>query len=547
MQVTVVDKSHLDTARSVPLQLDVGHVVPTPRGSPPRVTHSSADRELLIQRILETVRARRTIIPQHSQEREFMIRDTFPVGSITEVKASVPVLHPVGGVIPLLAGPWKRGPCFFCRQQGHVVNRCSRMDVSFPFLLPRWSAFQLWGALLLLKKNEVNVRFQIAAARWWQETRQWCQPRRWRWVEVKWFLFRCSVGVSQRQESPVGVLDVRGNSAIRPLSAAALEFSPTLGPQTGVTAGLVNVSSRAGIVAPAVVANFPVLAGVRFSAVAKVHASASEVDEDTLVVQASEQRSERHIDARKVAGVVNAPMAGASVSEPLEHSVLEKDLDGRPMEGVLLLEPIEHLVLDVSLDGGPIEGESDLEPLEPSALEEDKTGRPMEGDFGLEPLEHSVLDVNLDSRLRQDKLDSGPLGHSVPDHTSCGGAVLFDKLTLSDPLKHSGLITSDDVVPKSVPLEPLEHSVPEVPQSRGDGLVSEMDTPVQMRSVCLPRIASDTQRVDVPVWAECAGLSPELHCWRLQVGNLSMDTDGRLWKRRAPPSDGSMIHSLRDI
>ena len=32
----------------------------------------------------------------------------------------------------------------------------------------------------------------------------------------------------------------------------------------------------------------------------------------------------------------------------------------------------------------------------------------------------------------------------------------------------------------------------------------------------------------VPVWAECAGLSPELRCWRWQVGNLSMDTDGRL-------------------
>ena len=31
----------------------------------------------------------------------------------------------------------------------------------------------------------------------------------------------------------------------------------------------------------------------------------------------------------------------------------------------------------------------------------------------------------------------------------------------------------------------------------------------------------------LPAWADCAGLSPELHCWRLQVGNLSIDTDGR--------------------
>ena len=36
-----------------------------------------------------------------------------------------------------------------------------------------------------------------------------------------------------------------------------------------------------------------------------------------------------------------------------------------------------------------------------------------------------------------------------------------------------------------------------------------------------------------PVWVECAGLSPELRCWRLQMGNLSIDTDGRLWRRQA--------------
>ena len=140
-QVTVLDKSHSATDKSAPLQQDVGHVIRPTRGPPPRVTHSLADRELLIQSILEAVRVRRTIIPQRSQDREleFMLRDTLPVGSITEEKTSVLVLHPVGGVIPLSDGPWKRGPCFSCGQQGHGVNRCLRMDVSFPFLLPRWS------------------------------------------------------------------------------------------------------------------------------------------------------------------------------------------------------------------------------------------------------------------------------------------------------------------------------------------------------------------------------------------------------------------------
>ena len=116
---------------------------------------------------------------------------------------------------------------------------------------------------------------------------------------------------------------MRENPAVRPLSAEAVEFSPTLGPRTGVKTGLVDMSSRAGIVAPAVVANLPVPAGVMFSAVAEVHASAVELDKDTLVVQASEQRNEGHTDPRKVPGVVNEPMAGASVSGPLEHSVLK--------------------------------------------------------------------------------------------------------------------------------------------------------------------------------------------------------------------------------
>ena len=88
-----------------------------------------------------------------------------------------------------------------------------------------------------------------------------------------------------------------------------------------------------------------------------------------------------------------------------------------------------------------MEGNLDLEPLEHSVSEEDQTGGPMEGEFGLEPLEHSVLDMHLDSRPRQDELNSGSLEHSVPDHAPSGGAVLCEKLTVSDPLEHSGLLT----------------------------------------------------------------------------------------------------------
>ena len=49
------------------------------------------------------------------------------------------------------------------------------------------------------------------------------------------------------------------------------------------------------------------------------------------------------------------------------------------------------------------------------------------------------------------------------------------------------------------------------------------------------------QSESTPAWAECAGFSPELRCWRLQVGNFSIDTDGRLWRHRAPPAEGSQL------
>ena len=46
---------------------------------------------------------------------------------------------------------------------------------------------------------------------------------------------------------------------------------------------------------------------------------------------------------------------------------------------------------------------------------------------------------------------------------------------------------------------------------------------------------------NAPPWPECAGLAPELRCWRLQIGNLKVDSLGRLWRRRSPPSVGSQL------
>ena len=44
-----------------------------------------------------------------------------------------------------------------------------------------------------------------------------------------------------------------------------------------------------------------------------------------------------------------------------------------------------------------------------------------------------------------------------------------------------------------------------------------------------------------PPWSECTGMAPELRCWRLQIGNLKVDSLGRLWRRRSPPSVGSQL------
>ena len=64
-----------------------------------------------------------------------------------------------------------------------------------------------------------------------------------------------------RQVTPVGVLDVMKNSIIMPLSEEVVDFSPTPGPKTDVMAGREIVSSSAGGVASAVVADFPVPTG----------------------------------------------------------------------------------------------------------------------------------------------------------------------------------------------------------------------------------------------------------------------------------------------
>ena len=71
---------------------------------------------------------------------------------------------------------------------------------------------------------------------------------------------------------------------------------------------------------------------------------------------------------------------------------------------------------------------------------------------------------------------------------------------------------------------------------------SNVDLIVASRQdVTLATVQEWIQSESTPAWAECAGFSPELRYWRLQVGNLSIDTDGQLWRRRAMPAEGSQL------
>ena len=150
---------------------------------------------------------------------------------------------------------------------------------------------------------------------------------------------------------------------------------------------------------------------MQFSTVTEVHSSAVDLVDDTLVVQANGQQSDGSEDPRRPPGMVDRPVMNLSALEPLEHSVLEEDLDGEPTEGLSVPEPLEHSVLGKNLDDKPMKGLSVPEPLEHSVPD----GIPMEGLFVPEPLEHSVPGEDLGGRPMEGKSGPGPLEHSVPD------------------------------------------------------------------------------------------------------------------------------------
>ena len=55
------------------------------------------------------------------------------------INTMVKTRQPAGGTPPLTDNMWDRGQCFSCGFHGHGVNRCSQLDISFPYKMPGWS------------------------------------------------------------------------------------------------------------------------------------------------------------------------------------------------------------------------------------------------------------------------------------------------------------------------------------------------------------------------------------------------------------------------
>ena len=141
---------------------------------------------------------------------------------------------------------------------------------------------------------------------------------------------------------------MRGNNRVVPLSVEAEEFSLKTVPKNRVPTGeesdssencvpsrempegvvgrsevVVSTTALAGAAAPAVFADVPAVAEMKFSAVAEVYSSAVDAEDVPLVIQASRRR-------RAVAGAGPVWPGGETVDlmddmtvpEPLEHSVV---------------------------------------------------------------------------------------------------------------------------------------------------------------------------------------------------------------------------------
>ena len=108
--------------------------------SPPKATLIPPDYDLLIQRLLGTVRPVQPVVQERSRltDIRFFLQSMLPVGSVAEAVVQPPAHRQESTV-----------GCFSCGELDHTTERCPVLDESFPFLPPGCQAERVGDEFLL--------------------------------------------------------------------------------------------------------------------------------------------------------------------------------------------------------------------------------------------------------------------------------------------------------------------------------------------------------------------------------------------------------------
>ena len=271
------------------------------------------------------------------------------------------------------------------------------------------------------------------------------------------------------------------------------------------------------------------------------------------------------------------PMAGNIMRNSPDVAIYEKDTTGRPMEGVTSPTPWRRSVTLLHLDSQPSRyksmpdrskdpisedipqrQEKPLDSKTVSCRNTDKAVRRAPSGLTKDPLSvsHSeplVWNPVSDAMTENKKSEERSLSESLEQ--SRQNLAGSEQLEYTESRPDSGEAIVVGAIGSAAPwfLTGWAHDV-EIEFMIDTGCqVTILSATVFQRmcvvkpevgsalQVCRRRLVSADSSNSTPAWTDCAGLSPELCCWRLQIGNLSVDTDGRLWRKRAPLVEGSQL------
>ena len=100
-------------------------LLPTPSRPLPEAAPIPSDQDLLIQRLMGTIRPSQPVVQERSKltDLEIILQNWLPVGTVTEEDAASP-----NSLSDSLEG------CFSCGVLTHTTDQCQKLDESFPFL-----------------------------------------------------------------------------------------------------------------------------------------------------------------------------------------------------------------------------------------------------------------------------------------------------------------------------------------------------------------------------------------------------------------------------